>query len=127
MKFLFLLLSWLSGMLVILIFAFFTYEQFSIVDITSFAVFMLIGCILSLLFLYIPALWLFNKHVLNKKKIHFPMLLVFVANIPVYAIILWKNGDLYGSSETFLFILGFVVVAAVFGRYQALKVLGIRF
>ncbi len=121
MNFLFFFLSWLCGMLAILLFAFIEYEQFSIIDITSFAVFMFGGCILSFVLIYLPMIRWLNKRSARNKLILYPASLAIIANLPVYCIILWKKGDLYGPSEAFMFLLGTFIAAVVFGICSAWK------
>ncbi len=123
---LFFLLSWLSGLLTVLLVAFITYEQFSIIDITSFAVFLFIGSLLLIPIVYYPLLkWLGRKIGVNK-MIGYPLLLVFLANLPVYYIIWLKEGDLYGKDEAFLFFLAFIVTGLVFGMASAWKKLKVE-
>ena len=61
------LLSWLFGMLSILITAFFTYDQFSVIDITSFAVFTLAGFLILFLFIYLITLRIIRKRITTKQ------------------------------------------------------------
>ena len=116
------LLSWLSGMFVILVFAFISYEHFSIVDITSFAVLTLAGSILIIpvlyqLFLKISGKWLKKRN----QFIYNPGILILIGNLPVYLIIWQKNGDLYGRDEAILFTSCFITIATVFGLCMAWK------
>ena len=115
-------LSWLSGMLTILIIAFFSYDQFSIIDISSFAMLTFAGFLFLFLLIYLIVLRIVNKKVgVSKQLIYFPLIFSFLANLPVYFLI-WKNmGDLYGSSEATLFTLGFMTSGLVFGSFWARK------
>ena len=116
------LLSWLSGMFVILVAAFISYEQFGIIDITSFTVLTLAGCIIVIPLIYLPVLKFLNRIVnADKQFIWFPACLILLANLPVYFIIWLKNNDLYGWSEAVLFMLGFVITALIFGLCMAWK------
>lgn len=114
------LLSWLSGMLVILITAFFLYDEFSIIDITSFASLTFAGFLFLFLLLYFPALRLANKKALGRNQfIIFPIIFSLIANLPVYVLI-WKNMEvLYGSREAILFTAGFLTSGFVFGLFRA--------
>ena len=116
------LLSWLSGMLVILVTAFFSYDQFSMIDIASFAMLTFTGFLILFLLIYLIALRIVNKKIIGHKQfIYFPIIFSLVANLPAYFLI-WKNmGDLYGSSEAALFILGFLTSGLVFGTFWAWK------
>ena len=116
------LLSWLSGMLVILITAFFSYDQFSMIDIVSFAVLTFTGFLILFLLIYLIVLRIASKKIVRSKQfIYFPIIFSLLANLPVYFII-WKNmGDLYGSSEATLFTLGFLTSGFVFGSFWAWK------
>jgi len=116
------LLSYLSGMLVILITAFFSYDQFSIIDIVSFAMLTFAGFLILFLLIYLIALRIVNEKITGYKQfIYFPIIFSLVANWPAYFLI-WKNtGDLYGSSEATLFILGFLISGLVFGSFWAWK------
>jgi len=116
------LLSWLSGMLVILITAFFSYDQFSLIDIASFAMLTFAGFLILFLLIYLFALRTVNKKIVgNKQFIYFPLIFSLLANLPAYFLI-WKNmGDLYGSSEATLFMLGFLTSGLVFGSFWACK------
>ena len=116
------LLSWLCGMLVILITAFYSYDQFSIVDITSFAVMSFVGFLVLFLFIYLLILKMINKKITGSKQfIYFPFIFSLLANLPVYFII-WKNiGNFYGRGEASLFILGFLTIGFVFGLFRAWK------
>ena len=116
------LLSWLSGMLTILIISFFLYDEFSIVDIFSFAVLTFTSFLISFLLIYLITLKVVNKRIeVSKQFIYFPVIFSAVANLPVYFLI-WKNtGDLYGSSEATLFTIGFLTSGLVFGLFWAWK------
>lgn len=117
------LLSWLSGMLVILVIAFFLYEHFSMIDIASFAMLTFAGFLILFLLIYLVTLKIVTKRIAtnNKQFICFPIIFSLLANLPAYFLI-WKNvGDLYGSSEGTLFILGFLTIGLVFGLFRAWK------
>ena len=116
------LLSWLSGMLTILIIAFFKYDEFSLIDIVSFATLCFAGFLLLFLLIYVIVLKVIhNKIVGTKQFIYFPVIFSLLANLPVYFLI-WKNmGDLYSSSEATLFTLGFLTSGFVFGLFWAWK------
>lgn len=122
MYFLSFLLSWLCGMLVILIVAFFSYDQFSIIDIMSFAIMTFAGCLILFLLIYIFLLRFINKKIIgNKQFVYFPVIFSLVANLPAYFFI-WKNtGVLYGKVEATLFFLGFLSSGFVFGLFGAWK------
>ena len=116
------LLSWLSGMLVILISAFFLYDQFSMIDIVSFAMMTFAGFLILFLLIYLIVLKVINNRLGGSKQfIYFPIIFSLLANLPAYFLI-WKNmGDLYGSSEATLFTLGFLTSGFVFGLLWAWK------
>lgn len=115
-------LSWLSGMLTILIAAFFKYDVFSMIDIVSFATLSFAGFLLLFLLIYLIFLNMINnKLVANKQLVFFPVIFSIAANLPVYFLI-WKYmGNLYGSSEAILFTLGFLSSGVVFGLFWAWK------
>ena len=116
------LLSWLSGMLVILITAFYSYDQFSIVDITSFAVRTFFGFLIMFLLIYLLILRTINKKIVGLKQfIYFPLIFSFLANLPVYFLIGINIGNYYGTGEATLFILGFLTSGLVFGLFWAWK------
>ena len=116
------LLSWLSGMLVILIAAFFSYDQFSMIDIASFATITFAGFLILFLLIYLVAIRIVNKRIVgNKQFIYFPIIFSLLVNLPAYFLI-WKNmGGLYGSSEATLFTIGFLTSGFVFGLFHAWK------
>ena len=116
------LLSWLSGMLVILITAFFSYDQFSMIDIVSFAMMTFAGFLILFLLIYLIVLKVINNQIGGSKQfIYFPIIFSLLSNLPAYFLI-WKNmGDLYGSSEATLFTLGFLTSGFVFGLLWAWK------
>lgn len=116
------LLSWLAGMLLILIFAFYSYDQFSIIDITSFAVMTFVGFLIMFLLIYLFILQTLNKKIIGPNQfIYFPLIFSLPANLPAY-LFLWKNiGNYYGTSEATLFILGFLTSGLVFGLFWAWK------
>lgn len=116
-------------MLVILITAFFKYDQFSIVDITSFAVFTFAGFLILFLVIYLLLLKMVNKKIINRQLIYFPVIFSLLANLPAY-FLTWKNTpELYGRGEATLFTLGFITIGLVFGILWAWrnKVQGTRF
>ena len=116
------LLSWLSGLLVIFLFAFLSYESFSIVDVTIFVVIILIGCIILIPIFYLLVLkWLNKKITASKRFFYFPAALILIANLPAYFIIWKETNDLYGQGEAMLFYLGFCTIAFVFGISWAWK------
>lgn len=116
------LLSWLSGMLMILIIAFFSYDQFGVIDIASFALLTFAGFLILFLLIYLLVLKMVNNKIAGSKQfICFPIIFSVLANLPVYFLI-WKNmGDLYGSSEATLFTFGFLASGLVFGLFWAWK------
>ena len=116
------LLSWLCGMLVILVTAFFSYDQFSMIDIASFAMLTFAGFLILFLLFYLVVLKIVNNKIAGRKQfIYFPVIFSLLANLPAYFLI-WKNmGDLYGSSEATLFTLGFLTSGFVFGSFWAWK------
>src|SRR4030095_10076240 len=116
------LLSWLSGMLVILITAFYSYDQFSMVDITSFAVMTFFGFLIMFLLIYLLILRTINKKIVGLKQfIYFPLIFSLLANLPVYFLIGINIGNYYGTGEATLFILGFLTSGLVFGLFWAWK------
>lgn len=116
------LLSWLTGMLVILIAAFFSYDQFSMIDIASFATLTFAGFLILFLLIYLVVIRIVNKRIVgNKQFIYFPVIFSLLVNLPAYFLI-WKNvGDLYGSSEARLLTIGFLTSGFVFGLFRAWK------
>lgn len=122
LHFLSFLLSWLCGMLLILISAFYSYDQFSITDITSFAVFTFAGFLIVFLVVYLLLLRFMSKRIDRTKQfIYFPLIFSTLANLPVYFII-WKNTpELYGRSEANLFTIGFLTSGLIFGLFWAWK------
>lgn len=116
------LLSWLSGMLAIFITAFYSYDQFSLIDITSFAVMSFVGFSIMFLLIYLFVLKTVNKKIVRPKQfIYFPLIFSLLANLPAYLLI-WKNtGNYYGTGEATLFIIGFLTSGFVFGLFWAWK------
>lgn len=116
------LLSWFSGMLTVLTIAFFSYDEFSMIDIVSFAMLTIAGFLILFLLIYIFVLKTINKRVTSSKQFfYFPVIFSLLANLPAY-ILIWKySGDLYGSSEAALFTLGFLTSGLVFGLFWAWK------
>ena len=116
------LLSWLSGMLVILVTAFYSYDQFSIIDITSFTVMTFVGFLIMFLLIYLFVLKTVNKKIVEPKQfIYLPLIFSLLANLPAYLLI-WKNiGNYYGTGEATLFILAFFTSGLVFGLFWAWK------
>ena len=116
------LLSWLSGILVILITAFVSYDQFSMIDILSFAMMTFAGFLILFSLIYLIVLKVIGNKIAGSKQFsYFPIIFSLFANLPVYFLI-WKNmGDLYGSSDATLFALGFLTSGFVFGLFWAWK------
>jgi len=115
-------LSWLSGLFVILLIAFILYDSFSIIDITSFAVFTFVGCLIVIPLIYLLVLKYSKRKITGKKQfIYFPASLALLANLPVYFIIWLNTNDLYGKNEAFLFFTAFFTTAIVFGIAWAWK------
>ena len=116
------LLSWLSGMLVILITAFVSYDQFSMIDILSFAMMTFAGFLILFSLIYLIVLKVIGNKIAGSQTVYyFPIIFSLFANLPVYFLI-WKNmGDLYGSSDATLFALGFLTSGFVFGLFWAWK------
>ena len=116
------LLSWLSGMLVILITAFYSYDQFSIIDVISFAVMTFFGFLIMLLLIYLLLLRTINIKIVGLKQfIYFPLVFALLANLPAYFLIWMNIGNYYGTGEATLFILGFLASGLVFGLFWAWK------
>ena len=113
------LLAWLCGMLVILITAFFSYDQFSLIDITSFAAFTFAGFLILFLVVYLLVLRTINKKIAAKQSLLYPLIFSVFANLPAYFLI-WKNTpEYYGKGEATLFTLCFVTIGLVFGTLWA--------
>ena len=116
------LLSWLSGMLVILIMAFYSYDQFSIIDITSFAVFTFAGFLILFLLVYLIILKTIKRKIaVSKQFIYFPLLFGILANLPAYIVIWLNTPALYGNEEATLFTIGILTSGLVFGLFRAWK------
>ena len=116
------LLSWLSGMLVILITAFYSYDQFSIIDVISFAVMTFFGFLIMLLLISLLLLRTINIKIVGLKQfIYFPLVFALLANLPAYFLIWMNIGNYYGTGEATLFILGFLASGLVFGLFWAWK------
>jgi hypothetical protein len=116
------LLSWLCGMLVILVTAFYSYDQFSIIDITSFAVMTFVAFLILFLIIYLLVLKTISKKINGTKQfIYFPLIFSLLANLPVYIMILKNIGNYYGKGEATLFTLGFFTIGLVFGLFWAWK------
>ena len=116
------LLSWLSGMLVILITAFYSYDQFSIIDVISFAVMTFFGFLIMLLLIYLLVLRTINIKIVGLKQfIYFPLVFALLTNLPAYFLIWMNVGNYYGTGEATLFILGFLASGLVFGLFWAWK------
>ena len=112
------LLSWLSGMLVILITAFYSYDQFSIIDVISFAVMTFFGFLIMLLLIYLLVLRTINIKIVGLKQfIYFPLVFALLTNLPAYFLIWMNVGNYYGTGEATLFILGFLASGLVFGLF----------
>ena len=109
-------------MLVILVTAFFSYDQFSMIDIASFAVLTFAGFLILFVLIYPVVLRIVNKKIAgNNQFIYFPIIFSLLANLPAYFLI-WKNmGDLYGINEAILFTLGSLTSGFVFGSFRAWK------
>ena len=87
------LLSWLSGILVILITAFVSYDQFSMIDILSFAMMTFAGFLILFSLIYLIVLKVIgNKIAGSKQFIYFPIIFSLFANLPVYFLIWKKHG-----------------------------------
>lgn len=116
-----LLLSWLGGLFILLIAAFLRYDFLSVVDMTSFAVFLLAGCLFLLPGIYLPVLKLLSARIKRNQILYFSVLLALLANLPVYFLIWLNTYDLYGKSEAILFYAGFLTIAIIFGAGWAWK------
>jgi len=110
------LLSWFCGMFVILVTAFFTYEEFSIIDITSFAILTFIAFFILVILIYTPLLIILRKQSHRFHLLQFiPAALIFLANLPVYFLVWRYTGNLYGRNEAFLFTINFASAALIYG------------
>lgn len=116
------LLAWLCGYFIILATAFVLYGQFSIIDITSFAVFTFAGSLIVVLLFYRLVIKFLMKIYPEKNQfVFFPVVLVITGNLPVYFFTWLKCPALYGRSEAMLFTLCFISTAVVFGLCMAWK------
>src|SRR5688572_33343625 len=88
------LLSWVGGLLILLLAAFLSYEFLSVVDITSFAVFLLAGCLILLPGIYLPVLIFLNRKIKQNQILYFPFFLALLANLPIYFLIWLKTYNL---------------------------------
>src|SRR5258705_7279102 len=110
------LLSWLCGMLTVLTGGFFFYDSFSTIDITVFALFLLVGSITFIPLIYPPTLKWINKRIARQQQlIFFPLILALAANLPLYFAVWFGTNKFYGRSESFLFYFAFIAIALVFG------------
>src|SRR5688500_18174810 len=115
------LLSWVGGLLILLLAAFLSYEFLSVVDITSFAVFLLAGCLILLPGIYLPVLNLLCRNIKKNQIFYLPVILTLLVNLPVYFLIWLKTYDLYGKSEAILFYAAFLTIGIIFGMGWAWK------
>ena len=114
-------------MLVVYLLAFSIYDSFSIIDISSFAVFTFAGCLIVIPLIYLVALKYSKRKITGRKQfIYFPAILSILANIPVYLIIWLNSNDLYGRDEAFLFFTAFFTTAIIFGIAWAWKEKALR-
>lgn len=98
----------------------FSYDEFSIIDITSFALLTFAGLLVLFFSIYLLSLALVNKKVMRGNQfIFFPTIFSVIANLPVYFLIWINNGDHYGNTEATLFTLGFMTSGFVFGLFWA--------
>ncbi len=111
--------SWFCGILVILISAFFAYDQFNIIDITSFAVLTFAGYLILFLFIYLLVLRMVTKKIAGRQALFYPLVFSLPANLPAYLIIWISAPELYGKVEATLFTLGFITIGLVFGTLWA--------
>jgi hypothetical protein len=116
------LLAWLCGYFIILATSFALYEQFSIIDITSFAVFSLAGSLVVVLLFYrLVIKFLLKIYPWKNQYVFFPLALILAGNLPVYFFAWLKYPELYGRSEALLFTLFFITAAFVSGLCEAWK------
>ena len=116
------LLSWCSGFLVVLLVAFAYYDSFSLVDITSFAVFTVAGAAIAVPLFYFTTLKFLGKKIAGRKQfLWFPLVLVLLSNLPVYYMIQIRINEFYGRGEALLFLQHYIVSAIVFGMSWAWK------
>jgi hypothetical protein len=114
------LLSWLCGLFVILVSSFLVYEEFSIVDIASFGFLSFAVSLVLVPLVYRFTLKLFFRKIIRTNQfIYFPVTLILVSNLPVYFLLWYNTGDLFGPGEAFLLALCFIITAVVYGLCAA--------
>jgi hypothetical protein len=116
------LLSWLCGFSAILAAAFFSYDYFSIIDITSFGSLSFMAIAVTVPLFYLPLIWWMKKRIsISRQFIYFPAGLALFANPPLY-FVTWINTPVNcGVTEAMLFTTGFIVTALVFGLVMAYR------
>lgn len=110
------LLSWLFGLLAILLFSFYFYNYLSLIDILSFSIITLFSFTVTVILFYSTIIYFF-KRIIGKKNIPYLyyIFLTSITNIPSYFVIWLYKDDAYGDAEAILLVLFFFCAGIVYG------------
>jgi hypothetical protein len=109
-------ISWLAGLVPVLVFSHFFIEPLSLPDFMGFTIASLGITLITILLLYLPGLfWLRRRLGGCQRAALFPLMAAFVLNAPVILLTGLQAGKSMALSEALLFIALAVVVGLVFG------------
>ena len=103
-----------AGLIMILSVSYVNYETPSIEDAMGFGSILVFASLFLVPTCYLPAIYFLRKINSALTRVRLIAMLVFVGNLPLY-IILWIGKSKMGYGEGILFLIGFVVVAVIFG------------
>ena len=103
-----------AGLIIILSVSYVNYEMPSIEDAMGFGSILLLASLFLVPICYLPVIHFLRKMNSTLTRVILIAALVLAGNLPLY-IILWIGKSRMGYGEGILFLIGFVVVAVVFG------------
>lgn len=108
------LFGWLTAISVTLIISLAKFETPGIPDIIGFGSYFLIGSAAMVPLCYLPMLYAIRRWLPEKINM-LPLALCTIANTPLFIVLWLQAGSGFFLSEAFLFIVGFFLLALVFG------------
>ena len=111
------LAAWWAGLLVIGAILYFSNNgsDFTVTDIMGFGVLAVVASGILMLVIYLPALYLLRKRLLQQPHLRSALLTGVICNVPIFIVFAYLSGRRMVLGEALAFISTFLIIGLVFG------------